>query len=330
MEFVGPVDVISFGQTGVLIFFVHTTLVLMLSMERMSKTQSEVTIPFYIRRIFRIYPLSILAVTYAAIFSIPPNPIAHYQWIGWPALWSNIALVQNLTSSPNILGPLWSLPLECQMYLILPPLFFLTMRRRGWVLPLALWSVSVVLALLLMRWQASSVFQLGYFAPCFLGGLMAFGILRYPSLRLPFWGWPLVIISAFVMHQVGVRISWLGCLLLGVAAPQFRELKQPALRQAVAWIARYSYGLYLAHIIIFYYVAVSMHGYSMVVRILVCVMASILCPVILYHAVEKPMINAGISLANFVARGRGSRSSYVLSTVSPASSQTEYPTPPTP
>src|SRR4030088_2844768 len=50
------------GLFGVLLFFVHTSLVLMYSMQRSPMAGFALVIAFYIRRFFRIYPLSILAV----------------------------------------------------------------------------------------------------------------------------------------------------------------------------------------------------------------------------------------------------------------------------
>jgi peptidoglycan/LPS O-acetylase OafA/YrhL len=56
----------SFGVIGVWIFFVHTALVLMWSLER-----KPYTLDFYIRRIFRIYPLMLVAITIAVLFHAP-------------------------------------------------------------------------------------------------------------------------------------------------------------------------------------------------------------------------------------------------------------------
>ena len=48
----------ALGHVGVAIFFVHTTLVLMMSLDRNGSAMG----PFLVRRLFRIYPLSIAVV----------------------------------------------------------------------------------------------------------------------------------------------------------------------------------------------------------------------------------------------------------------------------
>lgn len=305
---IGPINVHNFAQTGVLIFFVHTSLVLMLSMERMGGGGRELATAFYVRRLFRIYPLSMLAVIFVVVFRVPRFfLILNYHWLGWPAFFSNLALTQNLTLSHDFLLPLWSLPLEVQMYVLLPPLFFLLKRYPGWRVPFALWCAGVFIASLQIHFHISQRLQLGAYVPFFLGGVIAFALSRYRPVGLPFWGWPLAIAVAYAIRQGGFRPGWFACLLLGVAAPQFKELANTHLRAVAAWVARYSYGIYLSHIIIFWYVLVVLGHANLLLRVGICALLSVTCPVLLYHLVEKPMINKGVWLANWIGRRRGPR-----------------------
>ena len=68
----------ALGHAGVLAFFVHTSLVLMYSLERMHRAGGKFAIGFYIRRILRIYPLAIVAILIAFTF--------HFPWKTWDDL----------------------------------------------------------------------------------------------------------------------------------------------------------------------------------------------------------------------------------------------------
>src|ERR1039457_4755647 len=68
-----------FGQLGVLMFFVHTSLVLMMSMERMVANANFIP-GFYVRRWFRIYPLSIFCVLMSYWFHMGTQPEGGGVW----------------------------------------------------------------------------------------------------------------------------------------------------------------------------------------------------------------------------------------------------------
>jgi len=129
--YLGPLRIVPLGYWGVFIFFVHTSLVLMLSLERqwIQHGPKNLFWSFIIRRCFRIFPLSVLVVSLIALSRIPQQVVEHGYFVGaaatkWDIL-SNLLLIQDLTTGVSILGPLWSLPYEMQMYLFLPFLFLL-------------------------------------------------------------------------------------------------------------------------------------------------------------------------------------------------------------
>ena len=115
------------GRYGVLIFFVHTALVLLYSLERQLGMPGLVR-RFYIQRAFRIYPLSVLCVGTSLAFRIS-WPATVFTPSSGVSVVANLLLVQNLLKdSRSISSPLWSLPFEIQMYLMLPVLFWLLRR----------------------------------------------------------------------------------------------------------------------------------------------------------------------------------------------------------
>jgi peptidoglycan/LPS O-acetylase OafA/YrhL len=110
----------AIGRAGVALFFVHTTLVLLMSLDRHGPALG----PFLVRRVFRIYPLAIVAVLV----------MAAAMWAGGQPrsvseIASNLLLVQNLTGHESRPDPLWTLPYELQMYLLLPALYLFTRGR---------------------------------------------------------------------------------------------------------------------------------------------------------------------------------------------------------
>jgi peptidoglycan/LPS O-acetylase OafA/YrhL len=294
------VDMNWLGRLGVMFFFVHTCLVLMMSLERQHGKISTARFVgnFYLRRICRIYPLSILLVTIVVLFSIPSEKIlgAFSLSLCVPTkteLLLNLALMQNLHASRDIIGVLWSLPSEVQMYLFLPFLF-LAFARKGRLAPLfGIWCLGWVVARLLRP----SDMYISQFIP----GVMAYVILRrVKAPRFSEWLWPLFL-AGLTMAFLAWRPSWgtgrLICLVLGLTLPHFKDITLPALNVAAHNIARYSYGIYLSHLFCLWFAFVFLKSTSTLLRSSVFVVLLIGVPVLLFHTIEDPFIRAGSMLA---------------------------------
>jgi peptidoglycan/LPS O-acetylase OafA/YrhL len=289
------------GIFGVLLFFVHTSLVLMYSMQRSGLTGAALFKDFYIRRLFRIYPLSILAVLTAVALhlhadgrglAIGPRP-------GALELISNLLLVQNLTRAASVIGPLWSLPLEVQMYLALPFLFL--WRRRSTLWMLGLWLACGALGHFVQTIPALGWFTLLLYVPNFLPGVIAFGL---PEKRtLPAFCWPLFILllAAAYLWDPSRRMGGGACLLLGFAIPRFREITFRPLALISHRIATYSYGIYLGHSFFIWY-GLTRHDSWIIFWLM-----WLIVPVVLYHAFEHPAIEVGRKLAERVSDSSSSR-----------------------
>src|ERR1700730_13549337 len=72
------------GLGGVLFFFVHTSLVLMFSLERLQQQHRgfQLYCSFLVRRVFRIYPLSVVAITIIVLFHLPLGGLARGTFHG--------------------------------------------------------------------------------------------------------------------------------------------------------------------------------------------------------------------------------------------------------
>ena len=310
----------SLGRFGVIIFFVHTSFVLMGSLHRLEKTAGSdhaLAIGFWIKRIFRIYPLSIVLVVSIVAFHIPAAPDQIYLWSGWRVFLSNLALSQNLVYCNNLLTPLWSLPLEVQMYFLLPFAYFV-IRGKPRYRSLALWLLSVLLALTIPR----KILPLSVFlyAPCFISGIVAYDLIRSKrwTWKLPAWVWPIgifVLIALFGPHD-NIAIwhkmhrAWGLSLLLGVLYANVEEMPSNWMHQIFHWIADRSYGIYLSHKVVFWIVLYRMEQFPLWVKLPALIAGSIGIPALLYTFLERPLIQVGSRLAKRYLESSAIRKTY--------------------
>ena len=286
-----------FAQMGVLIFFVHTSMVLMLSLERTKLAGKALFGSFYMRRFFRIYPFSMFCVTLAMVLGRAPEmaaPIRHWHW---PEYLSNLMLATNLTYTDNMVGGLWTLPLEVQMYFVLPFLFLLGRGRSTGTIML-LWGMSIPLAILQLHTSAR-LSVLGY-APCFISGVIAWKLSLRVNRRLPGWVWPFAFIASWPLffvatHESNMYFRWLFCLGLGLTIPWFQEIQFPPLKAAAHFVAKYSYGIYLSHIALIMWV--SGLPVPLASRVVILAVLAVIAPIAVFHLIEHPMIAAGQKLA---------------------------------
>jgi len=233
-----------FGVLGVTIFFVHTSLVLMLSLDRNGVGAA----PFLLRRFFRIYPLAVAMILL----------VAATKWLvgtalDWGQVVSNMLLVQNMTGHDSDPFPLWSLPYEVQMYLVLPAIFLFVqvngLLRIGALLVLSLGLIVT------MAGAGINVYLVRY-VPCFLPGVLAYVLAsrlrpRFgPAALFGFVGFGSAVLAALALYAGfgTLHLYWVFSLLIGIIIPLCRDLTWRPLVQLSAVVAKYSYSIYLTHI----------------------------------------------------------------------------------
>jgi peptidoglycan/LPS O-acetylase OafA/YrhL len=275
---IGALDMEWLGRLGVLFFFVHTCCVLMMSLER--HRGKGFFAHFYLRRIFRIYPLAV-----AAVLATMVHDIGRLNAWGWAA---NFLLVQNLTYSNNAFTALWSLPLEVQMYVLLPFCFLLARRLKSvWPL-LALWCSSVALAFLQPHITGRA--SLLRFIPCFLPGVISYVLFIRNTAKLPAWLWPVTIATltvGFEMYPNWEWSAWLVCLALGLTMPLFRQISNTNINAVALNVAKYSFGIYLSHTLL-------LAGMRPTFKTLpLYLLAVAVVSVATYRLIEQPMISLG-------------------------------------
>ncbi len=306
---IGSFHVQSLGTLGVMIFFVHTCLVLMQSLARQRAAERHGPGPglgFLVMRAFRIYPMSVLVVLVLGV-------MGQFSPAGSPSLstfLSNIFLVQNLTGAPSITPVLWSLPYEVQMYLFLPGLFALAhlAGQNAWRWMLVLWCGAVIVVLLF--WKLGLNHDLVKFFPCFLPGVLAYCLRQAPK------PWSASILFLFVftgailfpclvgMGGSATILSWVFCLALGALIPRCRELRSPSLAWCGKMLARYSYGIYLVHVPILYLCFRDLGALPALIRWTLFLAGVATVSGLAYHFIEKPGIAYGRALARRVGARR--------------------------
>lgn len=302
------------GQAGVLAFFVHTSLVLMASLERDgAPARPHWVRRFYVRRAFRIYPLAWVVIAVVLALHVPRGSLeTHWEPVSWYRALVNFALVQNLTTQPTVLAPLWTLPLELQMYAVLPACYLVA--RRPALLPMLALLVAGIGGAVFFIFGDNVLhltqlfrFTLLLFVPCFLMGVWAFWRLRAaPVPRLPWWSWlPLLlalIALAAVPYVHGPRwlVRILFCGAIGMLIPMVREAPDGAFTRGAHQVAVYSYGIYLIHLLAIRVGFGVLAGRPAPLQWLAMTVTLVASVVAAYHLVEKP----GIALGQRLAAGR--------------------------
>ena len=310
--------VTDFGLLGVMLFFVHTTLVLMFSLERQSAdSRTSLFVPFIVRRCFRIYPLAILIVTFAFVFHIPSDlQFGRFNLLHQSAgnILANLLLIQNVTLQKANPGILWSLPLELQMYLALPALYIIASRLKSawemiafWWLAVGLWLATGLFTGMLplseggIRSPAEAFLKFTRFAPCFLPGLVAFKLWRQPR-YLPAIFWPVFLglcCAAFLWLSGSqpIETGWFICFTIGLGVSFFREVSENTLTRLTERIARYSYGIYLLHYFAIWIAFVECRKLNIALQITIFAAVLGSLSVFLYHTVEAPLIALGAKVS---------------------------------
>lgn len=312
----GPFSVLTLGHWGVLVFFVHTSFVLTLSLERQAARSPGAPLfwPFIVQRVFRIFPLSIVVVLVVVGAALPVGLIRDGHFSAAPlsaaGVWANLFLVQNLSHSDSAVVPLWSLPYEMQMYLVLPALFLLARSARGALPLLAVWAIGLVPLLRPWYFTRHGIPDVIAYVPYFLPGILAHKRLSERAAKAPAALWPLALaaITALYLLRPSDGLGAVCCLLLGLAIPCFKEIRQRVVRRVALEIARYSYGIYLTHCICMWWSFQVLRELPTWLQWACFALSVCALPVALYHAVEAPMIRVGRRLADAIGRRHASAS----------------------
>jgi peptidoglycan/LPS O-acetylase OafA/YrhL len=263
------------GAAGVDLFFTLSAFLITVLLLRERQQTGGISLRlFYIRRILRIWPLyfAVLAVAVVLAHTIPDQILPWYYIVGYLMFvgnWINVAFGHPL----SICGPLWTVSIEEQFYLVWPVLMK-KLERRGMI-------VAAVVAFLLATLSQIGVVLGGlgrgyiYYGSFSRGGALALGILlalfadRLPALTrglrglllaAGLTGW--IAASAWLSDQPGTvdmrtmqgrLVVLVGARLVisaGAVAVLYACLGSRSLLLRSHWVVRLgkiSYGLYMLH-----------------------------------------------------------------------------------
>jgi len=231
---------------------------------------------------------------------------------------ANLFLVQNLIKlSPawlsvttSVTGPLWSLPFEVQMYVLLPFLYRLAKRVRNYAGVTGLMCLGFGAMFGESRLaHALGRPQLLTYAPWFLMGVSAYTVYErsrptidsrwYAMTLLLFVTLPCLAYRLLLDYHIGWA-NWGIGFTFAMLLPHFREIRSAAVKRAAHTVATYSYGIYLSHVPILWFAFQRLHHQPIWLQIGICVALLVTVPVMLYHFVEAPMIRVGALIARLL------------------------------
>jgi peptidoglycan/LPS O-acetylase OafA/YrhL len=243
----------GYGHEVVVVFIAISGFCLGLPLARRKEWRLN-TKQFFQKRARRILPpyyaallIGILFIALSGKYGPPQDYLGNpFQWA---MIWSHIALVQNwmFTQFGTVDGPLWSIAVECQIY-ILFPLFVLLRKKTGrWATILIWFLLDEILVITTPRNGCANflfIFALGVLAAelafsskkqrwmpwiavlCLPGIIFAQGV--HQGLADIFTGIGIGLMMAHLTNSTGVAISILGW-------------------KPLAWMGTFSYSLYLVH-----------------------------------------------------------------------------------
>ena len=129
------------GQYGVFVFFLVSGYIVPASLERKGSVRA-----FWISRVFRLYPLFVVAIVVSVLgYLYGFGNVAYAQLHPLTAAGSWLLMLSNILSGPNVPNVVWTLSFEMVFYLVLTALFTWRVHRHsgGYALGCALGAFAL-------------------------------------------------------------------------------------------------------------------------------------------------------------------------------------------
>jgi peptidoglycan/LPS O-acetylase OafA/YrhL len=306
--------VVKAGASGVDLFFALSAFLITSLLLRERRQTGRVSLRlFYVRRILRIWPLYFLVVVLGIVLA---HAMPNHQWLPWPLVAGYLLFVSNwiypfFVPVRSICGPLWTVSIEEQFYLLWPALVK-ALCRRGIVVAAI---TTIVLATLSQVGIVLAGADQGYLnygsasrATSFaLGILLASSEDRLPKLSSGFrfmlvaagiGGW--VFAAARLTDQPGAPGMQLvlARLLISLASTSIlfgclHSSNNLLAGGAVVRLGKISYGLYMWHftgLFISYSLLGLVHGWQRIGNVVLGFFMTLLLAFASYRWIESPFL----------------------------------------
>ncbi len=298
------------GAAGIAAFIVHTTVVLMGSLERDgAATRPGWVGRFYLRRVWRIYPLAWLVIAIVVIAHVPSTLHGTWSIVSPVQLAANLLLVQDLSLKEPVLPALGTLPFALQISLLVP-LFFVLARRRSWTPMIvslaiccaisALWTYGVQPMHVIAGMKRLPLFQLLAGVPM---GVMAYHFL-YSRERVAIRAGLAPTLSLVLLAAAGTFLyydnGWLAravfCASLAAPFVMFDDAPASALTTFANGVAKLAYAAYALHQLAIHFAFEIFADQDATVKLLIAIVSLVIASVLAHRYIEKPGIALGRKL----------------------------------
>ena len=252
----------AYGSLGVQLFFVLSGfLITRILLD--TKDSTNFFRNFYMRRALRIYPLY-----YALLLLVMFSGAVHQHGVTWwpYALFVSNEVYRHVATQPAPLGPVWSLAVEEQFYLVWPLLVAAVPRK--WLPRVCLLIIASAVCLRLTGWMQlhTTLIQLDALVA---GGLIACGFEQLAPYRryarlvaclLPLG----VTLKNGLWNDLSQTLQVAGAVALLIVLLDDRALLSKWLRaRPFRFVGKISYGVYLLHSLIFaWFLRSSLYRYA--------------------------------------------------------------------
>jgi peptidoglycan/LPS O-acetylase OafA/YrhL len=251
----------SFGEQAVAIFITISGFCLALPQaSRMVWTVD--TKRFYLRRAWRILPPYYAAVAVGIAFALLRLSVG--MPISNRTIWIHLLMVQNWswTEMFTLIGPLWSVALECQIYLLFPLLIML--RKRTGIVGMLIAGTLIGEGSFHLLHSRGMTHLLIYFTFGMACAEWAFA----QRSRVPMqWLIGIGIVLGLFKSNGGHARDLVSCVVSGALMAYLAQCDQNAIRsflswKPLAWVGLFSYSIYLIHGVFLenIYAFMSLHG----------------------------------------------------------------------